>query len=258
MNAMPEFQRFQRDFGLYLRDPRQAPRPQGVPARRAGVYRELLFNNVCGVIDACFPVSRKLFGERRWRRLLKRFFSDWRSQSPLFCDLPREFLRWLSDVTGEEQLPIALPGWSQELAHYEWAELAVDIMQTKPLPALIGEGDLLDGKPLVAPAHMLLAYQWPVHKISLEFRPRKPAPVQLVVFRDQEDKVQFVEINSVTARLLTLLAEGLKRSEPMSGREACLQVAAELQHPNPQAVVAGGASMLNDLRNWGVVYGVVA
>ena len=194
MSALPEFQRFQRDFGLYLRNPRQAARPQGVPVRRAGVYRELLFNNVCGVVDACFPVSRKLLGERRWQRLQKRFFADWRSQSPLFCDLPREFLRWLSE--GDVSIP--LPVWLHELAHYEWAELAVDIMQTQPLPALLAEGDLLEGVPLVAPAHMLLAYQWPVHRISLEYRPRKPAPVQLVVFRDQEDRVQFVEINPVT------------------------------------------------------------
>jgi hypothetical protein len=258
VSALPSFQRFQRDFGRYLRDPQQASRPQGVPARRAGVYRELVFNNVCGIVDACFPVSRKMLGERRWQRLLKRFFADWRSQSPLFCDLPREFLRWLSEVTGEGELPIVLPAWLRELAHYEWAELAVDIMQPQPLPTLVGEGDLLDSRPLVAPAHMLLAYQWQVHRISLDYRPRKPAPVQLVVFRDQEDKVQFAEINPVTARLLALLAEGVKLGAPVSGREACLQVATELQHPNPQAVVAGGAAMLNDLKSWGVIYGVVA
>ena len=249
MTAEPEFQQFQRDFGLHLRNPRAVARPDGVPARRARAYRELLFNNVCGVVDACFPVCRGVLGERRWGRLQRSFFAEWRSQSPLFCDLPREFLRWL----GEGEPKVALPAWVHELAHYEWAELAVDIMQTGALPAFSAEGDLLEEKPLVAPALMLLAYQWPVHRIGIDFKPRKPAPVQLVVFRDSSDHVRFAEINPVTARLLALLA-----AEAISGREACLQVAAELQHPNPQVVVEGGAAMLNELKNWGVIYGVVA
>ena len=252
MNAIPGFQRFQRDFGLHLRDPRAAARPAGVPARRAKAYRELLFNNVCGVVDACFPVCRDVLGERRWGRLQRSFFAEWRSQSPLFCDLPREFLRWLSGVTGKGEPPVSLPSWLLELAHYEWAELAVDIMQTGALPAHEIDGDLLDGRPLVAPSHMLLAHQWPVHRISKKYRPRKPAPVQLVVFRNAVDRVQFAEINPVTARLLALLASG-----EMTGRAACLQVADELQHPDPQAVVAGGAAMLADLKNWGVIYGVI-
>lgn len=249
MNSLPAFQQFQRDFGLHLRDPRTATRPAGVPARRAKAYRELLFNNVCGVVDTCFPVSREVLGERRWSRLQRTFFAEWRSQSPLFCDLPREFLRWLS----EGKVPVALPAWLHELAHYEWAELAVDIMQTRALPVFNADGNLLEGKPVVAPAHMLLAYQWPVHRIGADFKPRKSAPVQLVVFRNVDDRVQFAEINPVTSRLLALLADGTT-----SGRTACLQVAAELQHPNPQVVVDGGAAMLTELKNWGVIYGVVA
>lgn len=249
MNSLPAFQQFQRDFALHLRDPRAATRPQGVPARRAQAYRELLFNNVCGVVDACFPVSRELLGERRWGRLQRTFFAAWRSQSPLFCELPREFLRWLN--TGE--LPVSLPPWLPELARHEWTELAVDIMQTDPLPSYIADGDLLKGRPLLTPAHMLLAYQWPVHRIGPSYRPRKPAPVQLVVFRDGEAQVRFAEINPVTARLLALLAD-----RRCSGREACLRVAEELQHPHPPTVLAGGAAMLNELRSWGVIHGVIA
>lgn len=249
MNSLPSFQQFQRDFGLHLRDPRAAGRPDGVPARRAQAYRELLFNNVCGVVDACFPVCRELLGQRRWGRLQRTFFAAWRSQSPLFCELPREFLRWLN----EGVLPVPLPRWLRELAHYEWAELAVDIMQVDPLPPHSVDGDLLTGRPLVAPAHMLLTYQWPVHRIGPAFRPRKPAAVHLVVFRDGDERVRFAEINPVTARLLTLFADGCS-----SGREGCLQVAEELQHPHPPTVVAGGADMLNELRSWGVIHGVIA
>lgn len=239
------FQTFQREFGLYLRDSRHSPRPAGVPARRAGVYRELLFNNVRGVVEACFPVSRAILGERRWQQLLKRFFVEWRSQTPLFCELPREFLRWLNQADAP-----GLPPYLPDLMHYEWAELAVDIMQTPPLPAFERGADLLAGRPVLAPAHLLLSYAWPVQRIGTAYRPRKPVPTQLVVFRDASDAVQFALINPVTARLLALLADG-----ELSGEAACLQVAVELQHPDPSAVVQAGAGMLGDLQSWGVIYG---
>lgn len=241
-----DFQSFQQAFGAHLRDPHHAPRPAGVPARRARAYRELLFNNICGVIDACFPVCREMLGQRRWLQLQRKFFAEWRSQSPLFCELPREFLRWL------EGADVSLPAYQRELAYYEWAELAVDIMPTAPLPAFEANADLMQGRPAVTPAHMLLSSQWPVHRIGPDYRPRKAQPTQLVVYRDADEQVQFAVINAVTARLIALLAPG-----QMTGRAACLQIAAELQHPQPEVVVTGGSAMLNQLKDWGVIHGAI-
>ena len=55
-----DFQAFQQAFARHLRDPRHAPRPAGVPARRMAVYTELLFNNICSFVDTCFPVCRAI------------------------------------------------------------------------------------------------------------------------------------------------------------------------------------------------------
>lgn len=250
MSAAPSLQTFQRDFGIYLRDVRQAAAPAGVPSARARVYRELVFNNLSTFIDACFPISRKLMGERRWARLMRGFFAAWRSQTPLFSEISREFVRWLNEAAEQGSLPVAVPAWFLSLAHYEWVELAVDIMPAET-PADIQAGDLMQGHPIIAPAHMLLAYQWPVHRIGSSYRPRKPEATHLVVFRDREDEVHFAVINPVTSRLLALLADGKQ-----TGQAACLQVAHELQHPDPAAVVASGAVMLNELSDWGVIYGV--
>jgi uncharacterized protein (UPF0276 family) len=59
MNAPMPFQEFQIAFGRHLRDPRGRERPAGVPARRAGLYRELLRNNLEGFLLACFPSAAK-------------------------------------------------------------------------------------------------------------------------------------------------------------------------------------------------------
>jgi uncharacterized protein len=229
-------------FGRRCRDPRAA-RPAGVPPRRMAVYEELLFNNITGFLDACFPVGRKLLGDTRWRRLNRAFFRDWRSHTPIFREIPQEFLRFL------ESTRQPLPAWFRELAHYEWVELAVDTsaaVQPPHDPA----GDLMHGRPLVNPTLMNLAYDWPVHRIGPDSRPRQPAPTNLLVFRDEADVVRFVETNAATARLLALL-----REHGGTGEEACEQLAGELDQKSAMAVRLHGPAILDDLRRQGAILG---
>lgn len=247
MNA-PDFQDFQRAFGRHIRDPRLSPRPVGVPARRMAVYNEMLFNNICGFLDSCFPVCRVTLGEKRWRRLNRGYFRDWPSHTPWFREIPREFVRYLN----ETEIKQALPAWFPELAHYEWVELAIDIMDS-PVPTHEPMGDMLIGNPVLNPTLMNLSYQWPVHKIGPDYRPRKMQPTQLLIYRDSEDRVQFVISNPVTARLLTLL-----ENEKLTGRAACLRIAKELAHPSPEVIVSHGRSMLEQFRQQGIVLGVQA
>ena len=248
MNApLPEFQRFQFAFARHVRDPRGAPRPAGVPARRMGIYNELLYNNIENSLNACFPVAHALLGKRRWPRLVRAFFRDWRCWTPHYREIPREFVRYLTEMAAGQ------PAWLMELAHYEWAELAVDIMDVPPAPACDAAGDLLDGHPVLSPALMNLAYAWPVHRIGRACRPRGPAPTHLLVFRRPDDTVGFMELNPVSARLVALLQE-----DAPTGRVAALRIAEELAHPNPETVVAGAATVLAELRAAGALYGAQA
>lgn len=241
---LAEFQRFQFAFARHARDPRGAPRPAGVPARRMGIYNELLYNNIENSLNACFPVARALLSTRRWPRLVRAFFRDWRCRTPHYREIPREFVRYLMEAAAGQ------PPWLAELAHYEWTELAVDIMDVSAAPDCEADGDLLDGRPVLAPALMNLAYAWPVHQIGLAHRPRRPAPTHLLVFRRADDTVGFMELNPVSSRLVALLQEG-----GMTGREAALRIAEELAHPHPETVVAGAAAVLAELRQAGAIYG---
>lgn len=246
MNA--DFQQFQREFSRHLRDPHHTPRPTGVPARRMAVYNELMFNNICGFVDTCFPVSRAMLGEARWRRLLRTFYRDWPLHTPWFREIPREFIRYLAE--GEISQP--RPAWLAELTHYEWAELAVDVMDN-PAPAYDPAGDLLNNPIALNPAMLNLAYDWPVHRIGPDYRPRKLQATYLVVYRDSDDQVQFSQINAITGRLLSLLA-----AVPSRGETAIRQIAGELQHPAPEQLLAHGAALLDDLRRQGIILGGLA
>ncbi|MEY2633272.1 MAG: hypothetical protein RIR00_1926 [Pseudomonadota bacterium] len=248
MNAPEQLLDFQLAFGRRIRDPRRAPLPAGVPPQRMAVYQELLFNNLSGFLDACYPVCRQMLGEARWLRLQRRFFRDWRCSTPWFREIPREFLDFLASRPG-----LRLPQWFPALAHYEWAELAVDIMPVSP-PPHDPAGDLLLGRPLPNPAALLLHYDWPVQRIGPSFRPRRRQPTSLLVYRDPEERVQFCLLNPVSARLLALLQDG-EAGAALSGEQACRRIAAELAHPQPEAVLQHGLTQMQAWREQGVLLG---
>jgi len=245
MNApLPAFQEFQMAFGRRCRDPRRAPRPTGVPARRMAVYEELLFNNITGFLDTCFPVCHRLLGDARWRSLSRSFYRDWRSPTPWFREIPREFVRFLRATRQR------LPAWFGDLAHYEWVELAVDTSDAKPEPC-DPAGDLMAERPLLNPSLMNLAYDWPVHRIGDNYRPRKAKPTQLLVFRDAADVVRFAEINPATARLLDMIA-----GRQCTGSEACDRIGAESGCLSSEVVRHHAADILQHLRQLGAILGV--
>ena len=243
---MLAFQTFQHQMAAHLRDPHHTRRPSGVPQRRMAVYNELLFNNICGFVDSCFPVSRQILGEARWRRLCRTFYRDWRSHTPWFREIPREFVRYLNEAC----IAQPLPRWLPDLARYEWAELVVDVMDVSP-PAYDPQGDLMQGRVVLNPARVDVVSEWPVHRIGPAWQPRKTEPTFLVVFRDAHCQVQFSEINAVTARSLALLGEGF------TGQQVFEQLAHDMAHPDPQALMGFGQQLLTSLREQGILLGTL-
>jgi hypothetical protein len=113
-------------------------------------------------------------------------------------------------------------------------------------------GDLIAGVPVASPLAWTLAYDYPVHRISPEFQPAEPGaqPTCLIVYRTRQDEVKFMEVNAITARLMQLINE-----QPATGREQLMRVAAELQHPQPEAVIAEGVRILEGLRERDILLG---
>lgn len=245
----PSFIRAQRDFAAHLRDPDKNAAPRDVEERRLKIYRDLFYNNVAGFLGSGFPVLHELLPEKRWHALVRAFFACHVSESPYFVDIPAEFVRFLSDeCEPAEEDPPFMPA----LAHYEWMELVADIARDEiPQTGFNPRGDLLRGVPLLSPLVYVLHYDWPVHRISPDFRPETPEPVWLLVYRDAGDRVRFMEINAVTARLLTLLQEGDRRT----GAEVLEQIAGELGAPEVERIQAFGRETLETLRERDIVLG---
>jgi hypothetical protein len=254
LHNQDSFQALQFGFAAHIRNPERHPLPQDVDDRRMQVYRELFYNNVEGFLRGNFPVFRTLCSDTYWHRTVRRFFDEYRCHTPYFLEIGREFIDYVNTVrvADDEDQP-----FMKELLHYEWVELALDTAEERlPLEGVDPNGDLLAGHPVQSPLAWSLAYQFPVHCICDEYQPQEPGsqPTYLIAYRNREDSVQFMEINPVTARLLYLLSE----SPQLSGSEALRQIAAEMNHPAEDQVIAGGLQTLEHLRAKGVILGTQA
>jgi len=215
----------QLQMASYLRDPLSAPPPGGVEARRLKVYRELVYNNVEGFISGGFPVLRSLYDEAQWEELVRAFLNGHRCSTPYFLEISQEFIEYLL----ETHKPRACdPPFMAELAHYEWVELALDVAETE-LPDAQEVDDIAAAVLSLSPLAWVLAYQYPVHRLGPGYRPdcAPETPTYLVVYRDREDEVRFMEINASTARLLELLRDNTADSV----LELLQRLAAEMQVP---------------------------
>ncbi len=248
--AQQHFKDVQYQFTAHIRDPDNNPAPSDIEDRRMEIYRGLFYRNVQGFLVSGFPVTRKLYSEENWHKMVRDFFSNHKSHSPYFKDISKEFVTFLSD---ERQAQPEDPAFLLELTHYEWLEIMLSFLDADIDWAHIKkDGNLMKEIPVLSPLMQLNRYEYPVHKIRPDFQPDTP-PEQasfLLVYRDQKDKVGFMEMNPMTARLVELVAESNKTGEQM-----LLGLAKEIPSIAKDVILHGGHTTLTQLREKDIILG---
>lgn len=252
MARIPEFQQKQYAFAAHIRNPEQSPAPTDVEDRRMAIYRELFFNNLHNLIGSTFPVIKKLHSAEKFRSLIRAFMVGHQARTPYFLEIPREFVTFLETEyeLQDDDFPFLV-----ELAHYEWAELALSVSEeVNDRESVDPDGDLLEGVPVQSKLARTFAYRFPVHRISPDYQPTEPGevPTYLAICRKANDDMDFMELNPVTARLLELI----DANEWQTGRELLSKLAEEINYPDPDALVAHGATAMQEMRDAEVLLGV--
>lgn len=253
---MLDFQRYQLAFTAHIRNPKMHAKPANVVEKRMAVYRESVFINIFESVSICFPVCQSVLGKRQWRHLVRNFVANFSASSPIFREIPQQFLAFLEDIAD-------LPPYLKPLAHYEWIELAISSQQIKPQltqasmqppiqqtpvqqasvqQALNSTCNYLDSVITLVPASALLAYDYAVHKISKRFKPTIIEKTYLLVFRNTNFEVKFIELNPVTFNLLSEI-----QLQQLTGRQALTALATALQHPDLELFLRFGTEILHDL-----------
>jgi hypothetical protein len=243
-----DFKAKQREFVAYIKDPFHNPIPVDVNPQRMDTYRSLMFNNVSGFLNSNFPVLKEILTTEQWFELAQDFFARHPCESPYFTDIPEEFIAYLQQERDrEDDYPFML-----ELAHYEWVEMALSIAK-ETLPVFMQPlANLLQQPISLSPLAWSLAYQYPVQKISPDFLPLTP-PKQasyLIVYRDWDDEVHFIQTTLVTFRLLELL-----QAKPEGLVENYLQqIATEMKVLDSDVLINQGLKIIQNLIQKGIVF----
>jgi hypothetical protein len=249
----PRFKQAQYEFAAHIRNPELNPKPADVEQRRMNIYTELFFNNIEDFLSNTYPVLKAITPDEDWQAMMRDYFTRHESHTPLFPEMPREFLKYLeTERDNKNDFPFI-----KELAHYEWIELALltsDSDEDINWAQIDKEGDLLNNKPVMSPLAWPLTYQYPVHKISPDFLPDKPSeqPVYILVYRNAEDEVHFIELNPVTALLVQLISE----DNNLTTQQMLEVITEQLNHPDPAVVFHGGLQIIQDLKARNIILGV--
>jgi hypothetical protein len=250
-NKPENLRAMQTRFAAHIRDPENHAAPEGVEDRRMAIYRRLFFNNISKFLASNFPVLRKLYDDKSWRQLARDFYTEHRCQTPLFPELPKEFLRYLQDQRKDRP---GDPAFLLELAHYEWVDLALSMDENELDDTLANSsGDLMEEIPVLSPLAWPLSYRFPVHEIRPGFEPEAPPEkaTHILVYRDRSYKVKFMLLNDVSRLLLNLLQE----NRELTGLELLGEIANRINHPRPSVVMDNGKKLLQDLRSKEILLG---
>lgn len=251
---VPSFLETQHQFTTYIRNPESAPAPNDVELRRMKIYRDLFFNNISNFLADNFPVLKAITPENQWQDMAHDFFARHPSRTPYFAEIAQEFIGYIQNERAQNpqakhDFPFLL-----ELAHYEWVELVISIAEDKQQTNPTEHLNIANAKLSLANTALALAYQYPVHQISPDFIPLETPeqPTFLVVYREQDDKVSFLETNASTHQLISNISEN-DSNKKLTAHALLENMATAMQHPKPEIVIQGGLEVMTDLITRGIL-----
>ena len=233
------FQTYQLQLCACLRDVQLAP-PLGCDLQRLVIYQTSVFNNLSENLAACFKLSKRLLGKQAWSILVRDFLREHSSNTPIFREIPKEFLTFLTRKN-------TLPAHLFQLCHYEWIQLMVATHSASGQMKVVYSGDLMQSVIVCNPTLMLLAYDYPVHLFSARYKSKQAVPTYLAVYRRPSFEVGFAELNELTF----LLLQKLQGNE--TGEAALRAIAVKAFPINETQILKFGRQILESLCAEGLI-----
>lgn len=145
---------YQTDFANYCKTGIYNEIP-GVIEKNIKQYRRLVFNNVYDSISSAYPITKKILGKKRWKKLVHRFFSSQKIQSPQIWYMPKEFKDYIIDKELELQNKYV---FLEDLLQFEWLEIEVFMMPDEAIEFLSKTNHYY-----INPEIRLMSVAYPIH-----------------------------------------------------------------------------------------------
>jgi hypothetical protein len=213
------------------------------------VYRKLVRGTLRGAVELAVPRTLARLGAV-FDEYLDRFLRERGPRTHYLRDVTTELLDFCEPLWEADQ---RVPAWALDLARHEAVQIVVSSLRERVVQAELGELDLERGLRFIEAARVV-RYAFAVHRLSADAADRTPperTPTLLLVYRDREHDVRYLELSPVAATLLERLLAGATLRDAVLG--ACAETGNETS-----SVLDGTARLLADLAARGVVLGPVS
>ncbi len=177
-----------------------------IGAARLLVYRTLVRRGVFGAVQSFLPRTCARLGDHMFERELAIWLERVGPRSPYLRDVPSEFVSWIE----HEWLTRAdIPAYLNDLARHEIVEAEVAASATHSLTC--APGLQLDAAAVFDPSVRIVRYRHAVHELPDVVTDRtvpRTDPVTLLVYRDPEHQVRWLELSAIGEHLLEPLLAG--------------------------------------------------
>jgi hypothetical protein len=218
-------------------------------AERLLVYRALVHNRLRNATRDFIPRAIARLGRRRFQADFELFVDEHAAVSYYLRDVPEEFVAWVSPRWAADD---SVPNYLADLARHELLQLTV---RNAP-----GGGEAPTDAPVALDRPLrfdgsarLMAYDHAVHRLPSKTSDRTvptAEPTRLLVYRDPDHKVRYLELSAFAAAALVHLIDG---RQPVA---AALQAgASDLGRALDDDALAAAALLLADLAERKVMLG---
>jgi hypothetical protein len=218
----------------------------GGGSRRLGLYRQLVRHNVVNVASTILEHTRARLDAHvpdEFARSVAAFLAAVGPRTPHLRDVPAELLAWAAPRWREDA---RIPAWLVDHAELELVDFTIGVAPRPPAPPPLA--DVTADRALVfGDPRVIVHLDWAVHERRGE-EPEKRA-VHLLVYRDAQHAVRYLELTPLASQILELLFAGRPLAAAMV--EACAASGQAMD----DSVLGGAARLLADLGERGVLLG---
>jgi hypothetical protein len=227
--------------------PEDAASLAGLGAHRLLVYRRHVRRTLARAVRQQIPRTAARLGDAlgTW---VDRFVEDEAPRSRYFRDVAFEMVAWATPRWAEDP---SVPAYLGDLARHELAELEVAWGPDADVDAAVTPIELARGVRF-APSVRLRRYDHAVHRLDASLDARDVpdrTPTALLVYRDADLEVHFLDLTPLAASILERLIAGEALGPAVVAACAAAGVAVD------PAVTGSTAALLGDLMERGAILG---
>lgn len=190
-------------FAAYCRTGKLDEIP-GIHKENISHYRKLVFNVIDDTLQNAYPLTHELLSAKEWQNVVNDFFSNHPCQSPQVWSMPKELYEYLSKT--HHPLLKKYP-FLEELLWFEWIELELYMMEDKVADYTL-TGDILFSKLVLNPEHILVSFQYPVHKKNCKYITLSDKNIYYVLaHRNKDGDVLFNDLAPALVRMIEYLTD---------------------------------------------------